>query len=275
MLRGLHTTASAMIAQQRRQEMLTDNLANANTPGFKADQGSLRTFPNMLIQATGTDHSRRFGSNHVGELATGVYMQERTPDFTQGDIQETGNVTDLALLQGNVPVNEETGQAATLLYTVESDDGTIRYTRNGNFTVDGAGFLTTSQGNYVLDSEGERINTGNEQFTVNEWGEILTGPDQQPLTQLNVAIVPDPAQLVKEGNGLLRYEGEEPPVTAVNNDDAEYQIQQGFIERSNVDAARTMTEMMATLRSFEANQRMLQSYDKSMERAVNDVGRIG
>ncbi|WP_026691564.1 flagellar hook-basal body protein [Alteribacter aurantiacus] len=275
MLRGLYTTASAMIAQQRRQEMLTDNLANANTPGYKADQGSLRTFPKMLIQATGTDHAKRYGSNHVGELATGVYMQERTQNFTQGDVQETGNATDLALLQGRVPVDEETGQAATLFFTVESDEGAVRYTRNGNLTVDGEGFLTTSQGNYLLDGAGNRINVGNETFSVNGEGQIFVQPDQDPLAQLNIAVVPDSAQLVKEGNGLLRYDGEQGVVTALGNEDADYQIQQGFVERSNVDAAQTMTDMMATLRSFEANQRMLQSYDKSMERAVNDIGRIG
>ncbi|WP_096437555.1 flagellar hook-basal body protein [Alteribacter populi] len=275
MLRGLHTAASGMISQQRRQEMLTDNLSNANTPGFKAEQGSIRAFPNMLIQALGTNHSMQFGSNRVGELSTGAYLQERTPNFTQGDMQETGNNTDIALLQGNVPVDEETGEAAMLAYNVEDNNGDIRYTRNGNFTVDGSGFLTSSQGHYILDADGERIEVGNDQFRVSTEGEILIGADEEPFTQINVAVIPDPTQLVKEGNGLLNYEGEEEIETAIDNEETAYQLQQGFIERSNVDASQVMTEMMTAMRSFEANQRVVQAYDQSMERAVNDIGRLG
>ncbi|WP_096185847.1 flagellar hook-basal body protein [Evansella halocellulosilytica] len=274
MLRGLYSAGAGMIAQQRRQEMLTNNLTNAETPGYKADQGSLRTFPNMLLSAIGTDHLQQYGTNRIGDLATGVYMQEGTPNFLQGDIQETGNLTDMALLQGVVPEDEESGQNAMLFYTVESDDGDVRYTRNGNFTIDGAGFLTTSQGHYALDADGERINVDNEQIRVNAEGEIFSADDDL-LGQLNVALVQDPAQLVKEGDGLLRYEGENEVVTAIGNDDVTYQIQQGFIERSNVDASQTMTEMMSAMRSFEANQRVMQAYDRSLERAVNDVGRLG
>ncbi|UCZ53002.1 flagellar hook-basal body protein [Bacillus shivajii] len=274
MLRGLYTAGSGMIAQQRRQEMLTNNLTNANTPGFKADQASMRTFPNMLLNAMGTDHMKKYGSNHIGELATGVYIQEGTPDFRQGDIHETGNTTDMALLQGVVPTDEETGQNAMLLYTVENDEGDVRFTRNGNFTIDGAGFLTTSQGHYVLDADGERIEVQNEDIRVAPNGEVFSA-EEELLGQINVAVVPDPAQLVKEGSGFLRYEGEADIVSAIDNDDVTYQIQQGFIERSNVDASQTMTEMMSAMRAFEANQRVLQAYDRSMERAVNDVGRLG
>ncbi|MDQ0257221.1 flagellar basal-body rod protein FlgG [Evansella vedderi] len=268
MLRGLYTAGAGMIAQQRRQEMLTNNMANANTPGFKADQASMRSFPNQLLKAMGTNHMQKFGTNRIGELTTGVYLQEATPNFIQGALQETFNTTDIALLQGNVP-----GQV-TLMYSVENNEGEVRYTRNGNFTFDGQGFLTTSQGNYVLDAAGERIQVGNEDFRVTRNGEILDA-DEQLIAQLNVAVIPDAGQLVKEGNGLFRYGGEEQVVTAVNNDGVTYQLQQGFIEQSNVDTAQTMTEMMTALRTFEANQRVLQAYDRSMERAVNDIGRIG
>ena len=81
-------------------------------------------------------------------------------------------------------------------------------------------------------------------------------------------------QLVKEGNGLFRFDGDALP-TAMGNGEIVYQIQQGFIERSNVDSAQTMTEMMNTYRVFEANQKVLQAYDRSLEKAVNEIGRIG
>lgn len=274
MLRGLYAAGSGMIAQQRRQEMLTNNISNIETPGYKSDQGSMRTFPSMLINAMGTDHQQFGRSTHVGELSTGVYMQERTPNFRQGDMQQTGNNTDIALLQGLVPTDEDSGQDALIVYETRNDDGELRYTRNGNFTIDGQGMLTTAKGHYILGNDGEPINVGNENIRVTSNGEIFSEADEL-LGQISVSVVTDPTQLVKEGDGFLRYDGENDVVTAIGNEDVTYQLQQGFVERSNVDAQQAMTEMMNVLRSFEANQKVLQAYDQSMERAVNDVGRIG
>ncbi|GEL07530.1 flagellar hook-basal body protein [Salisediminibacterium halotolerans] len=273
MLRGMYGAGAGMIAQQRRQEMLSNNVANANTPGYKADQGSLRTFPQQLIQAVGTDHPETHGSRDVGTLATGVYMQERTPNFTQGDMRETGNSTDAALLQGGVPEDPETGNPAMLAFEAVNDDGDVRYTRNGNFAIDGEGFLTTPDGYYVRGEDGEAINVATENIDISEDG-VITDADEDVLGQLNVVVIPDAENLVKEGSGLLNYEGEEEIVTAIGNDETEYQIQQGALEGSNVDVNRTMSEMMATMRSFEANQQVLQAYDQSMERAANDIGRL-
>ncbi|QKS72741.1 flagellar hook-basal body protein [Paenalkalicoccus suaedae] len=271
MLRGLYTAGAGMIAQQRRQEMLTNNMANINTPGYKADQATLRTFPNMLVEAMGTD--QRFGRERVGELTTGVYLQERLPDFRQGGLLETTNPTDVALMQGVVPQTED-GDDAMLAFQVQNNDGEIRYTRNGNFAIDGQGFLTSPEGNYILGTDGEPIAVQNELFRVERNGEIID-EDENIVGQINVVVISDTAQLVKEGQGFLRYDGDEDIVTAVGNPDTTYQLQQGFVEGSNVNPERSMTEMMATLRSFEANQKFLQAYDQSLERTVNDVGRIG
>lgn len=276
MIRGMYTAGAGMIAQQRRQEMLTNNLANINTPGYKADQASMRSFPNYFIKALGTDHIPKYGTNHMGDMATGAYMQERTPNFQQGDITETRNNTDVALLQGVVPLDEETGQAGFLAYTVQDDQGEVRYTRNGNFIIDGEGFITTSKGFYILGTDGEPINVGSENFIVRENGEIFRNElNGDWIGQFDVALIPDSGQLVKEGNGLLRYDGGNAIASAVNNDAVTYQFRQRFIERSNVDPARAMTEMMSTLRSFEANQQVLKAYDKSLEITVNQIGRIG
>lgn len=272
MLRGLYGSAAAMIAQQQRQEMLTNNLANANTPGFKADQAALRSFPNMLIKAM--DTSNGFPKSHVvGELTTGVYLQERMPNFRQGDLQETRNNTDLALLQAQVPVNPETGRPGALFYTIQNADGEVRYSRNGNLTVDGQGYLINGQGAYILNDQGNTIQVWNENFKVENDGSVI---DDQGvfLGQIGVAYAEDPMQLVKEGNGSFRFDEGELPL-ALGNPEITYQIKQGFVERSNVDAQQTMTEMMNTYRVFEANQKVLQAYDRSLEKAVNEVGRIG
>lgn len=260
MIRGLYTAASGMIAQQRRQEMLTNNMANANTPGHKADQASLRTFPRMLI----ANLSQAYESSS-NELATGVYLQETIPNFLQGSLMETGKDTDVALIDGNLPEN------STLMFAVQTEDG-IRYTRNGNFTVDNDGRLITRQGMPVLDVNGNAIFLQSEQFRILTDGTILE--NDVPVTQLNVFLIDDANQLVKEGNGLFRNDGAA-AASAVGNPDVTYQLQQGFLERSNVDLQQTMTEMLNTYRTFEANQKVLQTYDETLDKAVNQVGRIG
>ena len=260
MIRGLYTAASGMIAQQRRQEMLTNNMANANTPGHKADQASLRTFPRMLIANLSQAHE-----SSSNELATGVYLQETIPNFLQGSLMETGKDTDVALIDGNLPEN------STLMFAVQTEDG-IRYTRNGNFTVDNDGRLITRQGMPVLDVNGNAIFLQSEQFRILTDGTILE--NDVPVTQLNVFLIDDANQLVKEGNGLFRNDGAA-AASAVGNPDVTYQLQQGFLERSNVDLQQTMTEMLNTYRTFEANQKVLQTYDETLDKAVNQVGRIG
>src|SRR5699024_10469581 len=144
MLRGFYTATSGMIAQQRHQEALSNNMANVNTPGFRADQTTIRSFPDMLIRQLGkktiptTNELTLPVNNPVGSLNTGVYVQEHVPDFSQGILRETQLITDIALIDGVMP--DENG---TVFFTVLNEDGDMRYTRNGNFTVDGEGYLTT------------------------------------------------------------------------------------------------------------------------------------
>lgn len=271
MLRGLYSAASGMLTQQRRTEILSNNMANSNTPGFKADQSSLRSFPEMLINSlesgktplgNGKDITK---STQIGSLNTGVYIQESMALFKQGDIRETGRATDIALVDGNIPAN------GALLFTVENSNGEIRYTRNGNFTQDAAGFLTTNEGYYVLDSAGNRIQLQNADFTVTSNGTIIDG--DQDIAQLNIALAENANELMKEGNGLFRIEGDGLP-SALNNPEISYSLSQGFVERSNVDVSQTMTDLMMAYRAFEANQKILQAYDRSLEKAVNEIGRL-
>lgn len=273
MLRGFYTAASGMMAQQRRVEMLTNNIANANTPGYKADQAALRAFPELLLSRLDEttvptkEAPRSFPfSAAVGSINTGVYTQELIPNFRQGDIKETGRPTDIALINGTLP--DATG---TLFFVVQNENGDIRYTRNGNFTMNPQGFLTTSDGWYVLDENGRRIELPSEDFTVNADGTIIANNNR--IARINIAFAANPNMLVKEGNGLFRSNTGVLP-SALNNPNITYTLKQGFVERSNVDLNRAMTEMLSAYRAFEANQKIVQAYDKSMDKAVNEVGRL-
>lgn len=275
MFRGFYTVASGMLSQQRKTEMLTNNMSNANTPGYKADQASMRAFPEMLMErmdstSIPTENKLSLPFNQkVGALNTGVYMQETIPSFLQGDLQETGRSLDIALLDVSMPANEEAG---SVFLAVEGADGNPRYTRNGNLTVNGNGFLTTNSGFYILDENGERIQLDSDQFTVGEKGQILV--DDNVVATLGVGYSEDPNRLVKQGDGLFATEGNVPLPDASEEADVSFTTKQGFLERSNVDASRTMTDMLSAYRAFEANQKVLQAYDRSMEKAANEIGRV-
>lgn len=278
MFKGFYTAASGMIAQQRRTEMLTNNMANANTPGYKADQSSVRSFPEMLLgrlayETIPVDKQLKWNSlTPMGGLHTGVYVQETNPLFRQGDIKSTDLKTDMALVNRTLPINQETGLAGSVFFTVQNGDGEVRYTRNGNFTLDAQGFLTTPSGYYVLDDNNEPIQLESDQFRVAENGAVVENNIE--VARLGVAYSNDPsAQLVKEGDGLFRAEAG--LADAYNDNNISFALKQGFLEGSNVDEGQTMTEMLATYRSFEANQKVLQAYDQSMGKAVNEVGKLG
>lgn len=277
MFKGFYTAASGMIAQQRRTEMLTNNMANANTPGYKADQSSVRSFPEMLLsrlayETIPVNKKLTFNSlTPMGGLHTGVYVQETNPLFKQGDIKATDLKTDIALVNGNLPINQRTGLPGSVFFKVQNGDGELRYTRNGNFTLDGQGFLTTPSGYYVLDENNQPIQLESDQFSVSENGTVLE--NNAEVARLGVAYSNDPSgQLVKEGDGLFRANAN--LANAYNANNVGFAFKQGYLEGSNVDEGQTMTEMLATYRSFEANQKVLQAYDQSMGKAVNEVGKL-
>src|SRR5690625_1146605 len=228
LLRGFYTAASGMIAQQRRQESLANNIANQNTPGFKADQATLRSFPELLMQQMGsTTVPTTRGMNlpvrqTLGPINTGVYVHETIPTHTQGDLRETDVPTDLAIVNGAIP--DENG---SVFFTVQNEDGDVRYTRNGNFTVDGQGALVTTQGYYVLDENGNQIQTNGLDFTVTNEGMLQV---EGQNIQLGIAYIENVNDLVKEGNDLFDgVAGELPPGIT-------FTIQQGYLEGSNVNS---------------------------------------
>ena len=276
MFKGFYTAASGMVAQQRRTELLTNNMANAETPGFKADQSTIRSFPDMLMSAIDkeTIPGEEFGAVQtagvVGSVNAGIYMQEIFANQQQGQLVQTNMATDIALISGNLPVNEAGVQAA-VFYRLQQENGEGEvYTRNGNFTLDGAGFLTAADGKYVLSTDGEPIQVQSENFQVSDRG--IVSENGAPIAQIDVAIAEDPqAMLQKQQNGYYyAANGEVLPAADVTA----FTMQQNYMEQSNVDASKTMTDLMTAYRAFEANQKVLSAYDSSMQKAVTEIGRV-
>ncbi|MEW9702320.1 flagellar hook-basal body protein [Paenibacillus sp. SI8] len=297
MLRGLYTAASGMISEQRRHDTITNNIANINSPGFKQGNALSRSFPEMLISTIRGGQGA--STAPLGKLNTGVFSEENISLHTQGDLQETQNPFDFALVS-NIQVAGMTFDTSgkfvnadgsmifqpQALFTVLNADGEQRYSLNGKFTVDTAGQLVNANGDLVVGRDGQRIQlidaTGQpvHAFKVNDKGEFFDG-NGQPLTNaagqpvgLMLSRAENPNLLLREGNGLYRINpGDEATVTQIAAGD-QVEVRQGFVERSNVDSAQSMVDMMSALRAYEANQKVIQFYDKSMDKAANEVGRV-
>lgn len=266
MFRGFYTAASGMLTQMQREQMMTNNLANVNTPGYKSDQAEVRAFPQMLIQRIMDGQVPP--EQAVGGLATGAYVQETIPKFTQGDIKETGNNTDVALLQGKVP-----DKKGMLFFAVRNGNGNTRYTRDGNFTIDGKGRLVDNSGDLVLGTSGNPITVQDGQFQIKSDGTVIDHGNKAGQIQVDYAA--NALNLVKEGNGLYKVgRGTNPLPSAVGNANISYQLKQGFLERSNVDVQKEMVQLMDAYRNLQANQQVLKAYDTTMDLAVNKVGKV-
>lgn len=270
--KGIYTAASGMLAQQRKTEILTNNMANANTPGYKAEQTTIRSFPEMLLSAIDdTNVPTKKGLNlnliqPIGNLSTGIYLQETMPNFAQGDIYETEYTTNLALVNGNLPAG------SSIFFRLAHPDGGEAYTRNGNFTLDGQGYLVNADGYYVLSETGNRIQLPNEDFQVAENGAVYV--NNQQVATIGVAYAQNAYQLIKQDNGLFRTQDGGALPSAYAQNEITFAMKQKYLEGSNVDAAQSMTQLLTAYRAFEANQKVIQAYDKSMEKAVNEIGKV-
>ncbi|MED3661398.1 flagellar hook-basal body protein [Ureibacillus sp. FSL K6-8385] len=272
MFKGIYTAASGMLAQQRKTEILTNNMANANTPGYKAEQTSIRSFPEMLMSAIGDTNvpvkkGLKLGQiRPVGNLSTGIYLQETMPNFNQGAVYETEFNTDFALIDGELPAG------SSIFFRLSHPNGGEAYTRNGNFTLDGQGYLVTGDGYYVLSDTGARIQLPSEDFQVTEDGSVYVG--NRRIARIGVAFAQNANRLVKEDNGLFRTENGQALPSAYGRANVTFGLKQRHLEGSNVDAAQSMAELLTAYRAFEANQKVVQAYDRSMDKAVNEIGKV-
>lgn len=290
MIRGLYTAASGMLAGQRRQEILTNNLINAHTVGYKQDDAVLRSFPEELIlrvreqqgaEVAGSPIRARSGMTPIGSLYGAVYTHEVVPQFNKGVLQRTDNPFDVAIEEELV--NTTNGEQATLFFTVRDTQGNTYYTRDGRWTTDPMGQLTTFNGSLVLDIDGNPIQVDGRNMEVMPDGRVIltdpANPDNRAVIQLGLAMSRNPAQeLVKGENGYFRMEGGGtlPVVDPLDPNMANwrYALSQGAIETSNVDVTRTMTHMVEGFRYYEANQKVLQATDRTLEKAVTEIGRV-
>ncbi|MDF2715287.1 MAG: flagellar hook-basal body protein [Paenibacillus sp.] len=298
MLRGLYTATAGMLTQQRKHDTITNNIANINTPGFKQSRAVSRSFPEMLIGLM--EGKPGMEVMNRGRLNTGVLAEEALTVNVQGELRETSNPFDFAIVSdiqvdglrfdGGKTITDD-GQRIfqpQAFFTVAAADGVERYTRNGKFSVNEQGELTTAEGFRVLGENRQPIilldpvtQIPITNVTVNKYGQLLDSMNGQALLdaqgnpiRMLLSRVENPVRMIPEGSGLFRMEqGDEGTVTQVAVAD-NVEVKQGFMEASNVDPTQAMVDIMMATRMYEANQKVIQAYDRSMEKAVNEIGRV-
>lgn len=292
MIRGLYTAASGMFSLERKQETLADNLANAQTPGFKKDDTVLRAFPKLLLQRIQDFNENGNGSAAaqisgqpvpIGDLFNGVYAQERIPNFNQGPLQQTDHPLDIAIEDQDIPSKALNGRQVkpAAFFAVQLPDGTVGYTRNGKWDLDANGNLVTSEGYRVMGADHKPIQiTGSiskEDLRIDPDGKIIAYPGDPSKTkisgQIGIALVQNPADLRRLGGNVYQSTKPTPFIQDPGGKNPGVSLQQGFIEQSNVDTGQTMADMMMTVRGYEANQKVISAYDTSLQQLYS-VGKI-
>lgn len=253
MLNGLYVAASGMLQMEKKLDILSNNLSNINTVGYKMDTPTFenylrkeKTYPQDIIRES--KYNRTI--NAVSRLS------QVLTDFSSGNIRQTGEPFDLALSNPDA------------FFAVDTPFG-IKFTKAGNFKIDNDGYLVTQEGFRVLsrnveNNEGIRIPNGdvsilgNGQITVN--GVVVDN--------LYIVEFEDKSKLQKTGNNLF---------TAINMLPEESEnpgLMQGYLEGSNINPVREMVNMISTHRAFETYQRVIRTMDTLNERAANELGKI-
>lgn len=257
---GLYIAASGMDSSITRQDVIANNLANMNTVGFKQNKAVDVAFPTHLIARIHDQRMRVLDGTaelrpNIGFMGGGVIPQEIATDYSQGAQNETKNPFDFAL----------TGSG--FFFSVLGPDGKTWLTRDGSFSLDADGRLVTQDGLPVMGHNGEIFIDGT-QVTVDEEGNFTV--DGKALDQLLIVKIQDEGQLIKVGHSMFQAA----PPNKVDMAPDDIQVQQGFLEQSNVNAIREMVSMIEGARAYDLNARIVSMYDQILGTASSQIGAL-
>lgn len=253
-MRGLYLAEAAMLTQQARLNVISNNLANVRSTGYKKDEMAQVSFGEHLLYCRGRNGPARrpgFSSRPVGTAAHSVAVSAIQTELAPGNIEETGRELDFALSEG--------------FFTVQGEQGML-YTRNGRFFLDSSGRLVTADGLAVLGEEGA-ISLGGIDFTVD--GEARIHSQNRLLDQLRITFFSPEAQLGKTGDSYFRLLNGEAVV-----ENKAPRLYWRCLESSNADLTREMAAMLQVRRSFEAAQKILSCYDQLLNHSANGLGTL-
>lgn len=259
MNRGLYMAGIGMTTQMNKMNVVSNNIANASTIGYKKDNVVTRSFDEELLYRLNDEEViGRFGTaKPIGNISLGLSVDEIYTDFSHGSTESTGNPFDVAI---------EGDGFFKILYTNKDGSQNIKYTKNGSFTTGADGTLLTKNGQIVLGADDEPILIPkNSNIAINEMGRIYS--DGEFVNQLNITSFEDDRYLNKYGENFydLTEGGIETQFVG--------SVTQGSVESSNVSSVEEMVQMISLSRAYETNSKMISAQDTLLNKAVNEVGR--
>ncbi len=259
MVKGLYTAYTGMIQQEHRMDVLTNNLANADTNGYKKEGATAQSFDAMLAYKIKDSSEGYRLAKRIGKNNPGVKIGEGYTDFSQGPLKETGNTYDLALTdKGFFAIEFKDKQGET----------SVKYTRDGNFTVTEEGYLVTQDGDRVLNPDGKpvKVNTNVADTQINISGQIIQ--DGKVVDSIQIADFEDYNYLKHYGENY--YE----PIEGAEFKEPAAKIYAGFLETSNISVVSEMVDMITLSRAYESNQKVITTIDGTLDIAANQIGRV-
>lgn len=242
MFQGYYDLASNMITQNRNMNVISNNMANVSTPGYKADKLIESTFREEMIYRYDQE-----GKTRVGTVSRMNIADERVTNYAEGGLRETGGALDVGL----------TGNG---FFAVQTNNGIV-YTRNGSFNLDNQRYLVLPGVGRVLGTNGAPIQLSTDKVGIDKQGNITTEDGLQSFGRLQVVDFADYNQLTKITAGVFEAAGQ--PQAA-----QDAQVHQKYTEYSNADMAEEMTRMMSGQRVLQGSAQIIKMYDQLIGKIV-------
>lgn len=233
-----------MLAESLRMDVTSNNLANVDTAGFQRQTAHIYSLPEKPISRL---HQRQ--AQLLGVLGTGAFVDGSQSSFAPGALRVTENPLDVAIIGSG-------------FFVINTPEGT-RYTRDGRFQINPSGLLATLDGNLVRGEAGS-IYVGEGDVFLNEKGEVFIAGEM--VDKLLIVEFNDRNGLVRHGANLY-----EAPPEAGNPFRYQATVAPGTIEMANVNVVREMVNLINIQRSYEANQKVVQAFDETLGKIINDV----
>lgn len=258
MIRALWTAATGMTAQQANLDVISNNLANVNTTGFKKTRNNFQDLMYQTLRQAGASTGADTEVPTGIQIGHGVRQVSTEKIYTSGNPQSTGKDLDIAI--------EGTG-----FFQITMADGTLAYTRDGSFTTDGQGRIVTADG-YLLEPA-MTVPDGTTQITISAAGIVtatLTNSNTtEELGQITLARFINPAGLSSIGHNLLQETvASGAPVVSNPGEDGAGTLTQQYLESSNVQVVEEMVNMIVAQRAYEINSKAITTADDMLEKAA-------
>lgn len=258
MVKGLYTAYTGMLNEQHRMDTLSNNMANVTTVGFKKEGTTSQAFDDVLAvkikdSTVGYNLVQREGIMHPG-----VKIGENYVDWSEGSFRITDNTYDIAIGGDGFFAVEFTNKAG---------ETRTMYTRNGQFTLNTDGYLVNSDGDYVLDTNSQRIQLDTAmESNIDKLGNITQNGNV--VARIQLTDFEDYDYLEKYGENYYY------PVEGAQTTAATGQMYSGYLETSNVSVVQEMVNLISISRQYESNQKIIQTIDNTLEVAVNQIGKV-